>query len=1724
MPKYEITSPDGKRFEVTAPEGASQEEVLAYAKKSFLQTSQQSPSPFTKSVAEIPQTPGALVKDIIMGAGETPANLLGQIPSMVGGGLGGAYGAIEGAITGQGVGAQASKRMQEWSEATRLYHPKTYTGQRLDETIGEGIDLAKKGVGGAYQYINEPIDTAKNLTQRALGNLTPEQFKQKEQADRYTRENRGELAGSLAEAAMFAEGVRAPLAGGQQAIRNIQEARRKAQETQRDLEAKQLQEAKAREEARRAMGNEDFQGRQGGEVDFATVPPEPYNPTVDAKLPQGKRVNLDAIDSGDAAGSFEQGTKPGMRVGPLATDPLKREADLTATPTPAESLPSDMVGTGRDRTAYQWRYPDEQMGRQSDAPYSEYPQGQGALDLQRRTAPPERAPEPPAQGTLDLQPKLGDRVDGLKYTPEEVIYDTAPEQASRTRQQALTEREGIPYEVIKIAEDQANRAAKIAEAEGIPFERLAPDTAKALAEARETARTAGRSADAAREALADIAERTLDNTPDAWKRVKAAEQLYGIIARDARAETVFTELAKSPHLNVVEKAVARLIAKTLDQAGVVFKIVDQETLNAGRNLRNGANVSGVYRSQDGAILIREFRRGDERTNLPSPVKTFLHEGIHAIVADWQRVFPDRPESRVIRYLYEKAWKADMAKTGRRDKEGVRYGFTDELEFIAEVQANPEFRRLLSNLSLTPYERAHVAALVSQVKSGMTSSGKLRTAWDAWLAAVSQMIGWKGGVDNLGKVAFEASATVVKSFEHPGGEAIRSTRTVFNEAVDLGLFGADGKLTQPLADLLDKSSIPYSKPTLAPSRKDVISAATGETRMPNKFLDDVGGKVDELPAGLYTKGLGIIGSISKMFTETGNPMLKWAYEFASNSRNMSAMKAELLKEGASFKFGRIESTKVVDPNAPVPRLRKLIGNNAQMVKFIEAVNEFSGKKLPREGELMSRGMSQVAADTYKVVAESLKTALRDVNEARVAAGLKPIAEKPGYFMKYHGEGQWLARVVDKNGATEWFHRFSTKAEADAVAAEMAQKTGSKSSVSMEAPELRGNKYNANTSVLEHILDTMSVSDPRRAIIQNAAKESLGKRGFGVHGSFRKDIAGGEYATKGGKVINKVGSDFLRTYEDYIDGAYRYAENLKITKAISTIQADGRVPPALSSYIQNYLNRTRGAGKDFATDLESWANQGWTAVMGKTPFKNVPGVRQSMEKLNQAWMTSTLLIWNAKFAVGNLAQSTVFGSPILAHWKYNLGYKGDVVSSMLNGYKDMFSRDGAFSKYRDEYAVPRGEIDPTFIQEEGAAWARNAVVDWGGGLILGRKAESFSRLHAHSMGFHFAEQAGLKGKELYSTAESIANDIMVNYKKQDKAAIIENAGIIGTAIKPLWSFQNWYFSTVGTLMREAFGPKGWRDPKRMIPLVNMMVSTSLFAGIVGSMPWTFIDTMWNFFRDSHVGKQLLGPKVSKKSLSEIALSNLPDAALFGALDAATRLGDSRGSHIAGGLMSPEIKTPELLKNPSGYVAEGGFMKSAPGLKFGYDVYDTLSTLFMQALGKNVASGEMKQKMKNVMPPVVDRLLDYFDTMGMDGQDWILRDSNLPRPSASARGYAGVIQDKDLYEKINHVVVGNTLEQERKERSFREAKKTSDAISKERQHVVDLLVDNIQHGAGDFNKLVDKAVELGYSGRELNQAVKEAYTNRIIGEDDRRAKGRSTSRRMEQQRLNEMTAPAR
>lgn len=77
MARFEITSPDGQRFEINAPEGATQEQALAYAQTQFTKAPKQTESPSIAS--QVKQGAGDLAAGLVRGAGSIGATLLTPI-------------------------------------------------------------------------------------------------------------------------------------------------------------------------------------------------------------------------------------------------------------------------------------------------------------------------------------------------------------------------------------------------------------------------------------------------------------------------------------------------------------------------------------------------------------------------------------------------------------------------------------------------------------------------------------------------------------------------------------------------------------------------------------------------------------------------------------------------------------------------------------------------------------------------------------------------------------------------------------------------------------------------------------------------------------------------------------------------------------------------------------------------------------------------------------------------------------------------------------------------------------------------------------------------------------------------------------------------------------------------------------------------------------------------------------------------------------------------------------------------------------------------------------------------------------------------------------------------------------------------------------------------------------------------------------------------------------
>ena len=84
MPQTVVTSPDGKKYTVTHPAGASKEEILAYAKKNAASLPEKKPYEGTY---------GPLFDGIVEGIASTASG--------VAGGLGGIVGGLYDAATGE---------------------------------------------------------------------------------------------------------------------------------------------------------------------------------------------------------------------------------------------------------------------------------------------------------------------------------------------------------------------------------------------------------------------------------------------------------------------------------------------------------------------------------------------------------------------------------------------------------------------------------------------------------------------------------------------------------------------------------------------------------------------------------------------------------------------------------------------------------------------------------------------------------------------------------------------------------------------------------------------------------------------------------------------------------------------------------------------------------------------------------------------------------------------------------------------------------------------------------------------------------------------------------------------------------------------------------------------------------------------------------------------------------------------------------------------------------------------------------------------------------------------------------------------------------------------------------------------------------------------------------------------------------------------------------------
>jgi hypothetical protein len=130
MAKYRVTAPDGQAFEINAPDGASQDEVLAYAQQNF-------PKPEASVAGDLKQGAGNLAAGLVRGAGSIGATILAP------------YDMAKDAIAGKGLSLESNRQRRADMDAglqTMGAEPDSmlYKGGKLGGEIAGTL-----GVGGA---------------------------------------------------------------------------------------------------------------------------------------------------------------------------------------------------------------------------------------------------------------------------------------------------------------------------------------------------------------------------------------------------------------------------------------------------------------------------------------------------------------------------------------------------------------------------------------------------------------------------------------------------------------------------------------------------------------------------------------------------------------------------------------------------------------------------------------------------------------------------------------------------------------------------------------------------------------------------------------------------------------------------------------------------------------------------------------------------------------------------------------------------------------------------------------------------------------------------------------------------------------------------------------------------------------------------------------------------------------------------------------------------------------------------------------------------------------------------------------------------------------------------------------------------------------------------------------------------------------------------------------
>jgi hypothetical protein len=142
------------------------------------------------------------------------------------------------------------------------------------------------------------------------------------------------------------------------------------------------------------------------------------------------------------------------------------------------------------------------------------------------------------------------------------------------------------------------------------------------------------------------------------------------------------------------------------------------------------NTLGLYSREHDHIILNEKYINDKK----AVADTILHEGIHGVTS--HALISNVPLRDTVHAIMRDVGHQLVDKlkaSGATDApQGVKYGFTNAREFIAEAFSNPAFQKMLKSLQLAP-------ETAKAVRDYAGPQGKIKSAWDAIVNSVRKLL-------------------------------------------------------------------------------------------------------------------------------------------------------------------------------------------------------------------------------------------------------------------------------------------------------------------------------------------------------------------------------------------------------------------------------------------------------------------------------------------------------------------------------------------------------------------------------------------------------------------------------------------------------------------------------------------------------------------------------------------------------------------------------------------------------------------------------------------------------------------------------------------------------------------------------------------------------------------------------------------------------------------------